>query len=208
MIGITHLMIDDLRSSDFPIYHTSMPYWGIFPFSIEIYRSSWSHMILTAHGMHDELIVYCYLIMIPQWSLFRAIKSGSYFPAFRYHHASSFGRRPWCLGLIRLWIWVTEITHLMMDDLMLSNFRFIPYWGIFHLRWDSRIFMESHNRPHLRDTCWDENLFIILSWSSSGALLEPFSQARICRHSDVVILPLLRYAFVIRESDSVMDVDD
>ena len=50
-------------------------------------------------------------------------------------------------------------------------------------------------------------MFIILSWSSSGAFLEPFSQARIFRHLDVVILPLLRYALLICESDSVMDLD-
>ena len=68
--------------------------------------------------------------------------------------------------------------------------------------------MESNGHLHLRDTRRDEDLFVILSWSSSGALLEPFSQARIFRHSNVVILPLLRYAFVICESDSIMDVDD
>ena len=49
-------------------------------------------MILTTHGMHDELIVYCYLIMIPKWSLSWAIQLGSHFLAFRYHHAFSSGR--------------------------------------------------------------------------------------------------------------------
>ena len=68
--------------------------------------------------------------------------------------------------------------------------------------------MESNGHLHLRDTRRDEDLFVILSWSSSGALLEPFSQARIFRHSNVVILPLLRYTFFICESDSVMNVDD
>ena len=28
----------------------------------------------------------------------------------------------WCLNSIQLWIWMIEITHLMMDDLMLSDF--------------------------------------------------------------------------------------
>ena len=28
----------------------------------------------------------------------------------------------WCLDLIQLWTWMTRITHLMMDDLILSNF--------------------------------------------------------------------------------------
>ena len=96
---ITHLTIDDLRSSDFPIYHTFMPYQGIFPFSIEICRSSWSHTILTTHRMRDELIVYCYLIMIPQWSLSWVIQSGSHFSTFRYHHASYFRKR-----LLDVWV--------------------------------------------------------------------------------------------------------
>ena len=68
--------------------------------------------------------------------------------------------------------------------------------------------MELHDRLHLRDTRQDEDLFVILSWSSSGALIEPFNQAHIFWHSDVFILLLLRYAFFICESDSVMDVDD
>ena len=62
---ITHLMMDDLRLSDFPIYHTSDAKLGHISFSVEICRSSWSHMILITHEMHVELIVYCYLIMIP-----------------------------------------------------------------------------------------------------------------------------------------------
>ena len=115
---------------------------------------------------------------------------------------------PWRLGSI----WITKITHLMMDDFMSPHFRptiyLMPYWGIFRFEWDSWIFMELHDRPHLRNTHRDKDLFIILSWSSSGALLEPFSLAHIFRHSDVIIPPLLRYAFFICESDSIMDVDD
>ena len=114
---------------------------------------------------------------------------------------------PWRLGLI----WITEITRLMMDDFMSPNSQstiyLMPYWGIFHFDWDFWIFMESHNHLHLRDTRWDEDLFVILSWFSSGALLKPLNQARIFRHSDVVILPLLRYTLLICESDSVMDLD-
>ena len=88
MIGITHLTMDDLSLSDFPIYHTFDVIPEHISLSVEICRSSWSHMILITHEMHVELIVYCYLIMIPQWSLFWAIQSSSYFSTFRYHHAS------------------------------------------------------------------------------------------------------------------------
>ena len=69
MTRITHLMMDNLRLSDFSIYHTFDVILGHISLSIEICRSSWSHMILITHKMHVELIVYCYLIMIPQWSL-------------------------------------------------------------------------------------------------------------------------------------------
>ena len=100
MTGITHSMKDDLRLSSFPIYHTSMPYWGILPFRLRFTGSSWSHMIFTTHEMCVELIVYCYLIMIPQWSLSWAIQLGSHFSAFRYHRASSSGR---CLLDVCVW---------------------------------------------------------------------------------------------------------
>ena len=51
-----------IQFSDLPYTYAIL---GHISLSIEIYKSSWSHMILTTHGMHDELIVYCYLIMIP-----------------------------------------------------------------------------------------------------------------------------------------------
>ena len=85
-----HLMMNDLRLTDFSIYHTSDAILGHISLSIGIYRSSWSHMILITHEMHVKLIIDCYLIMIPQWSLSWAIQSGSRFLIFRCHHASSF----------------------------------------------------------------------------------------------------------------------
>ena len=65
MTGITHLMMDDLRLSEFPIYHAFDAILGHISLSVEICISSWSHMILITHEMHVELIAYCYLIMIP-----------------------------------------------------------------------------------------------------------------------------------------------
>ena len=65
MTGITNLMIDDPMLSNFSIYHTFDAILGHISFSVEICRSSWSHMILITHEMHVELMVYCYLIMIP-----------------------------------------------------------------------------------------------------------------------------------------------
>ena len=83
MARITHLVMDDLVLSDFLTCHTSDAILGHISVLIEIYRSSWSHMILTTHKMHVELIVYCYLIMIPKWSLYWAIQSSSHFFIFR-----------------------------------------------------------------------------------------------------------------------------
>ncbi|KAL6315038.1 hypothetical protein AAG906_030878 [Vitis piasezkii] len=65
MTGIAHLMMDDPILSDFLIYHTSNAILGHISLLVEIYRSSWSRMILITYEMHVELMVYCYLIMIP-----------------------------------------------------------------------------------------------------------------------------------------------
>ena len=65
MSEIAHLMMDDPMLSDFSIYHTSDAILGHIFLSVEIFRSSWSHIFLITHEMHVELIVYCYLIMIP-----------------------------------------------------------------------------------------------------------------------------------------------
>ena len=100
MIRITHFIMDDLRLSNFQIYHTFDAILRHISLSIEICRSSWSHMILITREMHVELTVYCYLIMNPQWSLFWAIQLGSYFSTFRYHHTSSYWIR-----FFDVWIW-------------------------------------------------------------------------------------------------------
>ena len=89
MTRIAHLMMDDSMTSNFSIYHTSDAILGHIFFLVEICRSSWSHMILITHKMHVELIAYCYLIMIPQWSLSWAIQSGLNFSIFRCPHVSS-----------------------------------------------------------------------------------------------------------------------
>ena len=64
MIEIAHLMMDDPMLFGFSVYHTSDAILGHISLSVEICRLSWSHMILTTHEMHVELLVYCYLIMI------------------------------------------------------------------------------------------------------------------------------------------------
>ena len=86
-----------IRFFDLPYIYAIL---GHISVSIEIYRSSWSHMIFTTHKMHVELIVYCYLIMIPQWSLSWAIQSGPHFSAFRCRHTS-----PSEVRLSDLWVW-------------------------------------------------------------------------------------------------------
>ena len=127
--------MDDPMLSDFSIYHTFDAILGNIFISVEICISSWSHMILITHEMHVVLIVYCYFVMIPRWSLSWAIQSGSHFSTFRYHVFSSerrffdllirFSWEHGWLGLHTWWwmIWCHLIfrptTHLM------------PYWGIF-----------------------------------------------------------------------------
>ena len=64
--------MDDLMLFDFSIYHASDAILGHISLSIEVYRSSWICMITLIYKMHVELMIYCYLIMISQWSLFES----------------------------------------------------------------------------------------------------------------------------------------
>ena len=105
-----------------------------------------------------------------------------------------------CLDPIQLWIWMTGIAHLMMDDPMLFDFFDLPYiWchtkAYFSFGWDLYIFMELHDHLYLWDTHRDDDLFVILSWSPNGASFGPFSQAHTFWYLDVLMLLLLRYAF-------------
>ena len=56
MTRITHLMMDDSMLSDFSIYHTSDSILGHISLSIEIYRFSWSCMIISTYEIHTETI--------------------------------------------------------------------------------------------------------------------------------------------------------
>ena len=58
-------MMDDLRLSDFLIYHTSNVILGHISSLVKIYRSSRICKIISIYDMHVELMIYCYLIMIP-----------------------------------------------------------------------------------------------------------------------------------------------
>ena len=51
--------------------------------------------------------------------------------------------------------------------------------------------MELHDHSHLRDAHRDNGVFVILSWSLSGAPLEPSNQAHIFRHLYVIMLLIL-----------------
>ena len=58
MIGITYLMMDDLMLSDFSIYHTFDAILGHIFLLVEIYRSSWSCMIISTYEIHIETMTY------------------------------------------------------------------------------------------------------------------------------------------------------
>ena len=76
------------------------------------------------------------------------------------------------------WIWITEITCLMIDDFISPDFRLIvhlmPHWGIFPFWGGLEISMELHDHSHLRSTCWDDDLFTIVmmipQWSISRVI--------------------------------------
>ena len=76
------------------------------------------------------------------------------------------------------WIWIMEITCLMIDDSISPDFRLIvhlmPHWGIFPFWGGLEISMELHDHSHLRSTCWDDDLCTIVmmipQWSISRVI--------------------------------------
>ena len=92
MTEIAHLMTDDLKFSDFPIYHTSDVILGHISLSVEICRSSWSCMIISTYKIHTETITYLLFYHDP---LVEPLLGHSVRPTlliFRCPHASSSGR--------------------------------------------------------------------------------------------------------------------
>ena len=165
-------MMDDPMLSNCLIYHTSDAILGHIFLSIEIYRSSWSHMILITHEMHVELMVYCYLIVIPQWSLFWAIQSGSRFLIFRCHVFDIWTWFSCEYGWLGLHIWWWMIWCCLI---FWSTIHLMPYWDIFPL-WLRFIDLHGFVCPPPLTRCvsswWST---VILSWSPSWVSLSPFS---------------------------------
>ena len=115
--------MDDSMLSDFSIYHTSDVILGHISLSIEIYRSSWSCMLIPIYEIHAEtmtfLLSYYDLLGEPLLShsvsptLFGIWMSSCFF--FWETHL-------WFIDLIQLRTWMIRITLLVMDDLVPSNF--------------------------------------------------------------------------------------
>ena len=131
---------------------------------------------------------------------------------FGYHHASSSGRHlfdvrtPSNCGFrwLGLHIWWQMIWR---HPILWSTTHLMPYWGIFCFTWDFQVFMELHAYFHLRGTHQDDDLFVNLSWSPSGAPLEPFGQTHTFWNLDVVMLFLRDTSLLIRGFDSTVDLD-
>ena len=77
MARITHLMMDDLMSSDFSTYHTFDFILGHIFSSVEICRSVC--MIIPGYEIHAEVMIWFHFVLILWWSLSWAIQSSSYF---------------------------------------------------------------------------------------------------------------------------------
>ena len=121
--------MDDSMSSDLLIYHTSDSILGHISISIEIYRSSWSRMIIPTYEIHAEMMI-CLLSyhdppVEPLWS--HPVKP-TFFDIWLSSCFSFWGTPFWFVGLIQLWTWITRIAHSMMDDLISSGF---PYYHTF-----------------------------------------------------------------------------
>ena len=92
MIGIAPSMMDDMMLSDFSIYHTSDATLGHISVSIEIYRSSWSCMIISTYEMYTEMMtcLFSYHDLLVEPLLGHSVRLT--FFIFRYYHAYSSGR--------------------------------------------------------------------------------------------------------------------
>ena len=69
MIRITHLVMDDLVSSDFLTYHTTNFILGHISVLVEICRSPLICMIILSYEIHTELMICFHFVLILQWSL-------------------------------------------------------------------------------------------------------------------------------------------
>ena len=65
MIRITHLVMDDLVSSDFPTYYSSGAILGHIFVLVEVCRSPLIRMIIPIYEIHVELMICFYFTMIP-----------------------------------------------------------------------------------------------------------------------------------------------
>ena len=92
MTVIAHLMMDDLMLSDFSIYHASNAILVHISLLVEIYRSSWSCMIISTYEMYTEMMtcLFSYHDLLVEPLLGHSVRLT--FFIFRYYHAYSSGR--------------------------------------------------------------------------------------------------------------------
>ena len=120
---ITHLIIDDLRLSNFLTYHTSDAILGHIFVSIEIYRSSWSCMLISTYEVHTKMMTYLlsYHDLPGEPLLSHSIRLTPY-GIWTSSCFSSWDSPFLSVGSIQLWTRMTRIAHSMMDDLISSDF--------------------------------------------------------------------------------------
>ena len=93
MIEIAHLMMDDPMLFDFSIYHTSDSILGHISLSIEIYRFSWSCMIISTYEIHTETMTCLLSYHDPLVEPLLGHSVRTTLLIFGSPHASSFERR-------------------------------------------------------------------------------------------------------------------
>ena len=93
MTETAHLMMDDPILSDFSIYHTFDAILGHISFSVKIYRSSLSCMIIFTYEIHTETMTCLLSYYDPLVEPLLGHSVRPIFFIFRCSHASSFERR-------------------------------------------------------------------------------------------------------------------
>ena len=158
-------MTNDLRLSDFPIYHTSDAILGHISLSIEICRSSWSCMIISTYEIHIEKMTCLLSYHDP---LVEPLLGHSVRPTLWYldilmllllgDASLMFGPE----SVVDLDDWDYTFDDGWFEVIQFSNLPYI-YAILGHISFSIeiyRIFMESHDLHHSRDVCRVDSLLL------------------------------------------------
>ena len=107
----------------FLTYHIFDAILGHISLPVEIYRSSWSRMIMPTYEIHVEMMIYLLSYHdLPVEPFFDHSVRPTPFDIWVSSCFSFWETLLWSVDPIQLWIWMARFTYLVMDDLVSSGF--------------------------------------------------------------------------------------